>query len=233
MDIPKLQLTVTYQKRFIMRILAFLSIAVLTSTIASAQYSKFSLNVNGGYTFQDRVDLDAFYTKVEDGFQYGGSLEYFVNRRQSVELSYNRLDTQFPLYRQNGDRVEGQKDNKGAVNYILLGSNSYFPQSYDSKLMPFVGGGVGVGWFEGNDNSSAKFAFNIKAGAKIKTNSVVSFKVHAYLQSIISTFGTDYWYGWYGQVYAVPDYATLWQFGLGGAICFDFKPRVASSTPNP
>jgi hypothetical protein len=214
-----------------MRILVFLLFAVTVSTASSAQYSKFSLNVTGGYTFQDRVDLDAFYVKVKDGFQYGGSLEYFTSRRQSVELSYNRLDTYFPLYRQNGNRVDS-KENKGAVNYILLGGNSYFPQSYDSKLMPFVGGGVGVGWFEGNNNSSAKFAFNIKAGAKIKTNSVVSFKVNAYLQSIVSTFGTDYWYGWYGQVYAVPDYATLWQFGLGGAICFDFKPRVAS-TSNP
>ena len=84
-----------------MRILALLSIAVSISTIASAQYSKFSLNVNGGYTFQDRVDFDAFYTKVKEGFQYGGALEYFPSRTKSVELSYNRLDTEFPLYRQN------------------------------------------------------------------------------------------------------------------------------------
>ena len=210
-----------------MRLLSFLLFTLFLSISANAQYSKLSLNVNGAYTFQDRVDFDAFYTKVKDGFQYGGSLEYFTSRRQSVELTYNRMDTYFPLYRKSGTQIPTQ-NNKGAVNYVLLGGNSYFPQSYDSKLLPFFGGGVGVGWFEGNQNSSAKFAFNIKAGAKIKTNSAISFKVNAYLQSIVSTFGTDYWYGWYGYVYAVPDYATLWQFGLGGAICFDFKPHTAA-----
>jgi uncharacterized membrane protein len=72
--------------------------------------------------------------------------------------------------------------------------------------------------------SATKFAWNIKTGVKINTGKAVSFKLNAYLQSVVSTFGTDYWNTWYGVV-AVPDYATLLQFGLGGAICLDFPKK--------
>jgi hypothetical protein len=54
-----------------------------------------------------------------------------------------------------------------------------------------------------------------------------SFKLNAYLQSVFSTFGTDYWHTWYGVV-ALPDYVTLLQFGLGGAVCFDFPKKQLS-----
>jgi hypothetical protein len=86
------------------------------------------------------------------------------------------------------------------------------------------GGGLGVGILNGGGESATKFAWNIKTGVKINTGKAVSFKLNAYLQSVISTFGYDYWNTWYGPV-AVPDYATLLQFGLGGAICLDFLKK--------
>jgi hypothetical protein len=195
---------------------------VITCTsISLAQKGNFGLNVTGGYTFKDRVKFDAAYADVSDGFQYGGSLEYFTGNAQSLELSYQRIDVDFPLYGPGGIQ---KADGSGSVNYILLGGNSYFGKSYDAKMQPFFGAGAGIGILNGGGESATKFAWNIKTGVKINTGKAVSFKLNAYLQSVISTFGYDYWNTWYGVV-AVPDYATLLQFGLGGAICFDFPKK--------
>jgi hypothetical protein len=93
----------------------------------------------------------------------------------------------------------------------------------DAKIDPYAGLGLGVGVLGANDMTVTKFAWDARLGVKIKTPSVVSLKVEAYMQSIVSTFGSDIWYGYYGGVYAVPDYVTLWQFGFTGILCFDFK----------
>lgn len=181
------------------------------------------LNAYGSYNFNERVPLDAFYTDVQGGFQWGAGLEYFVRRNKSLELKYLRMDTKTPLFRYGGEQVNKGNDD-AAFNYIMLAGNNYF--GGNGKITPFAGIGLGVGWAEGNTNStSAKFVWDAKLGVHIATESAVSFKVQAYVQSMISAFGTDFWYypGW--GTYAVADYARVFQFGLGGAVCFDFKKK--------
>jgi opacity protein-like surface antigen len=181
------------------------------------------LNAYGSYNFNERVPLDAFYTDVQGGFQWGAGLEYFVRRNKSLELKYLRMDTKTPLFRYSGEQVNKGNDD-AAFNYIMLAGNNYF--GGNGKITPFAGIGLGVGWAEGNTNSSgAKFVWDAKLGVHIATESAVSFKVQAYVQSMISAFGTDFWYypGW--GTYAVADYARVFQFGLGGAVCFDFKKK--------
>jgi Outer membrane protein beta-barrel domain len=205
-----------------MKRLLFSMIAmVLMTAFAIAQKGTFSINAPLGYTFKDRVKFDASYADVSDGFQYGAGLEYFTGNAQSLELSYQRIGVDFPLYGPLGTKLS---DGSGSVNYILLGGNGYFGKSYDAKTQPFFGGGIGIGILEGGGESATKFAWNLKTGIKFNTGKAVSFKLNAYLQSVISTFGYDYWSTWYGPV-AVPDYATLLQFGLGGAICLDFPKK--------
>lgn len=203
------------------RFSVFLVVMVFMTAFAIAQKGKFSINAPLGYTFKERVKFDASYADVSDAFQYGVGLEYFASGAQSVELSYQRVDVDFPLYGPLGAKLS---DGSGSVNYILLGGNSYFGKSYDAKTQPFFGGGLGVGILEGGGESATKFAWNIKTGVKINTGKALSFKLNAYLQSVVSTFGYDYWNTWYGPI-AVPDYATLLQFGLGGAICLDFPKK--------
>lgn len=181
------------------------------------------LDVFGSYNFQERVPLDAFYSDIKDGFQWGAGLEYFVRRNKSIELKYLRMDTKSPLYRYSGEQVNKGYDDC-ALNYIMIGGNNYFGGI--GKITPFAGADLGVGWAEGNTNGSgAKFVWDAKLGVHIATESAVSFKVQAYVQSMISAFGVDYWYypGW--GTYAVQDYARIFQFGLGGAVCFDFKKK--------
>ena len=205
------------------------SVFLLTATVilgivnASGQSSKVSLNLPFGYTFKDNVTFDAANTVISDGFQYGGSLEYFLKPTTSLELSYLRMDANMPLYGPGGTQLNKDED-AGSISYILFGGNAYYPKTYNAKTAPFFGGGAGVGIVNTNGQSQTKFAWNVKGGVKIKTSSVVSFKLQAQLQSVISAFGVDYWRAG-DAIIAVTDYATILQLHLGGAVCIDFPSK--------
>jgi hypothetical protein len=208
---------------FMRRLFLFITLLTATSVVSFAQFSKFSINATGGYTFQDKVSFDAGKAYANEALQYGGSLEFFPSRNKSFELSYSYMSTEMPVYGLNGNQIN-KTAGKGGVSYILAGGNTYFAKTNNAKAMPFLGGGIGVGILNNSGQSSTNFAWNIKTGVKIKTASVLSFKLNAYLQSMIGTAGNDYWYTWYGVV-AVQDYASLFQFGLGASVCIDFPGK--------
>jgi hypothetical protein len=207
------------------KLLALMVLALMSASADAQSRGAFNLNVYGGYTFMDRVRFDAAYADVQGGFQWGGGLEYFTSYDNSIELKYQRMATDFPLFRPNGEQLNKGKES-GSINLITIGGNHYFSNAVnDAKIIPFIGGALGVGILSGQENSSTKFAWDAQVGIKIPTKSVASFKLRAYIQSVTSTFGTDFWYypGW--GTYAVPDYVTMFQFGLGGAVAFDFSKR--------
>lgn len=187
-----------------------------------AQQGTISLNLDAGYTFHDEVHFDVAYADVEAAFTYGGGLEYFTGFSNSVEVKYIRMDTYMPLYKPSGE-LWNTDHNKGSVNYVLVGGNNYFGSDPDSKARPYGGLGLGLGIISLDGNNATKFAWDAKLGVKIRTSSVVSVKLQAYMNSIISTFGSDVWYDPWGYPIAVPDYASLWQFGFSGILCFDFR----------
>jgi len=170
----------------------------LVSIAPKAQPGTISLNLDAGYTFHDQVNFDAFYTDVLAAFRYGGGIEYFADFNKSITLKYHRMYTYFPLYRNNGEQINPSNDNKGSVNDILLGGKTYFSSDLDAKVNPYGRLGLGVGVLGVNDNTASKFAWDARLGVKIKTPSIVSLKLEAYMQSIISTFGSDIWYSYYG-----------------------------------
>ncbi|MDP5199789.1 outer membrane beta-barrel protein [Flavobacterium sp. DG2-3] len=200
----------------------------LTLSAQSAQ--SFLLNLYGGYTFSDKVDFDRSYARVEDGFEYGIGLEYFIMDNASVELKYNRLDTKMPLYTKialDGGIAPGTQvnagDDKGAINYILADYTYYFGAS-SQKALPFLGAGLGVAILESpNSGNGTYFAWEVKAGVKVKTNSPLSINLHAYLQSMSAAVGYDYYWDYYWGPVEVADYASTFQFGLGAAISYDFS----------
>ena len=204
----------------------------LFSLAVSAQSSQsFLLNLYGGYTFSDRVDFDSSYARVEDGFEYGIGLEYFIMDNASVELKYNRLDTRMPLYTKiplsEGSIPAGTQlnagDDKGAINYILADYTYYFGSS-SQKALPFLGAGAGVAILETpRSGNGTYFAWEVKAGVKVKTNSPVSINLHAYLQSMSAAVGYDYYWDYYWGPVAVNDYVSTFQFGLGIALSYDFS----------
>jgi hypothetical protein len=178
------------------------------------------LDVYGSYIFSDQVNYNTVKVDINDGFQYGVGFEFFPQKSSSVELKYLRIDTAMPLYVLGVKKNVG--DDKGAINYILLGGNHYFDNG--GNAVPYLGGGIGMGILEypqgGNDKN---FAWELKGGLKIKTASIVSVSLQASLQSMIAAAGTStYWSGWYGPV-TVQDYVYTYQFGLGAVIGFNFK----------
>ncbi|MBO9584435.1 MAG: outer membrane beta-barrel protein [Flavobacterium sp.] len=200
-------------------------------TISAQSAHSFLLNLYGGYTFSDRVDFDSSYAKVEDGFEYGLGLEYFIMDNASIELKYNRLDTKMPLYTKgplnNGAIPPGTQvnagDDKGAINYILADYTYYFGSS-SQKALPFLGAGLGVAILETpKSGSGTYFGWEIKGGVKIKTDSPISINLHAYLQSMSAAVGYDYYWDYYWGPVAVTDYASTFQFGLGASLSYDFS----------
>lgn len=180
-----------------------------------------SLDLYGGYTFQDKIYADAAYVAVKDAFQYGAGIEFYARSTKSIELKYLRMDTKTPIYRFNGVQLNSG-DDSSAINYVLIAGNNYFPTG-NPKVLPFAGLGLGVGWASGDQSTSARFAWDLKAGVKIKTSDSVSLKLQAYFQTIWASYGSDtvFYPGW-GYV-SYPSDASLYQFGLGAAISFDFK----------
>ncbi len=206
-----------------MKKILLLGSMILCAITIHAQPGTISLNLDAGYTFHDKVDFDAAYTDVQAAFQYGGGIEYFAGLNKSFEVKYLRMDTYFPLYNQAGVRINPDNEYKGSVNYILVGGNSYFGPDPDARIRPYGGLGLGVGVIGVDEGTTTNFAWDAKLGVKIQTSSVVSLKLQAYMQSIVAPFGTDLWVGAGGYAWAVPDWATLWQFGFTGVVCFDFK----------
>lgn len=206
------------------KLMMIMAIALVAFKANAQDPNSISLNVYGGYTFTDRVRLDASYTDVKGAFEWGGGLEYFLHRDNSIELRYRRMATNTPLYGPAGNQLNKDNDESSA-QFILLGGNRYFSSGIGDRTMPFIGGGLGVAIFNGPENSRTSFAWDFQAGIKVRTQKALAFKLHAYVQSAISQFGNDYWYypGW-GTV-AVADYAHLFQFGLGGAVVLDFRRK--------
>ncbi|MBF4516797.1 outer membrane beta-barrel protein [Flavobacterium sp. ANB] len=197
-----------------------LFVIFLFSFFATAQQSKsFLLNLYGGYTFSDKVEYDNTYGYVEDGFEYGAGLEYFFIENSSVELKYNRLDTKLPLYGPLGTQINAG-DDKGAINYVLLDYTHYFDTG--SKALPYLGAGAGVSILETPQSGTGTyFAWEIKGGLKIKTDSPLSVNINAYLQSMSAAVGNSYYWTYYGVVGAT-DYVSTYQFGLGISLSYDF-----------
>ncbi|WP_241775739.1 hypothetical protein [Flavobacterium sp. Root420] len=177
------------------------------------------------------MEFDNSYAYVEDGFEYGAGFEYFIMDNASIELKYNRLDTKMPLYTKtltpNNPVPAGTQlnagDDKGAINYILADYTYYFGSS-SQKALPFFGAGAGVAILESPQSGNGTyFAWEIKAGVKVKTNSPLSINLHAYLQSMSAAVGYDYYWDYYYGPLAVTDYASIFQFGLGASLSYDFS----------
>jgi len=208
------------------RILIIFAVLFCSAGLKAQDMGTISLNAYAGYTFDDKIPLDVAYAKVKAGGEYGAGLEFFLQDNKSLEVKYMWMNTTLPVYTSGGILVPPQNNGSDAavVNYVLLGGNNYFQRSAGQKVVPYAGADIGVGWIDAYGQADAKFAWDFKLGLKIKTSSAISFKLNAYVQNMVSTFGYDYWHTYYGT-YAVPDYTSLWQLGLGAAICFDMKKK--------
>ena len=187
------------------------------------------LRVNGYtfYAFDDKVDsyyssTEYFRGKIKGGFQWGGGLEYMMAPVQSIELSYLRLDSNAPMeYYKNGLKYT---DFDVATNYILLGSNRYFPT--DGKVEPYAGLQAGVAIFNitnpdtRNSDNVTKFAWGLKAGLNIWASDKVGLKIQTGLNSAVQAAGGGFYFGGGGSGASINAYSTFFQFYVGGGLTF-------------
>jgi len=203
-------------KQYSLLVALFLSVIGMQAQDARS----FSLNLYGGYNFSDDLDYDGYRATVEDGFQYGAGFEYFFSTNNSVEVKYLRADTKIPFYAPAGNQLNAG-DDKGAFNYVLADYTHYFDTG--SNLLPYLGAGAGIGIVETPQSGSGTyFAWDVKGGVKIKTASLVSVNINAYLESMSAAVGNSYYWTYWGPV-GVEDYVSTFQFGLGAVLSFNFK----------
>jgi hypothetical protein len=192
----------------------------LFALVAKAQnQGDIGVNLYGGYTFDDNISDNLYNVEFKGAFQYGVGAEFYIRPSKSIELKYLRMDSDatFSSYQLNQRRT----DNAG-INYILIGGNNYF-QTGNPSVKPFLGLDLGVGWLNAETGSHTGFAWDFKAGVKIKTSDSTALKLQGYFQTIWASYGGDsVWYPGWGTVY-YPENSSLYQFGLGAAFEFDFK----------
>jgi len=192
---------------------------VATVAVKAQEEGSLLLNAYTGYSFTDKVHIDNGYIKSNAGFQWGAGFEFFPMANKSFELKYLRLATEFPLYTENDKQIVYPYDS-GSLNYILFGVTNYFGKNPAAKVTPYAGLEAGLGLIH-RDYTKWKFAWGGKVGAKIKASPVFSVNVNTYFQSMIGSFGSDSWEDVGGITIVVPDYAAIFQFGVGVVLGFD------------
>jgi len=177
------------------------------------------VNLYGGYTFDDNISDNLYNVEFKGAFQYGLGAEFYLRPSKSIELKYLRMDSDVTFTKYLP--LESRQGSAG-INYILIGGNNYF-QTGNPKVQPFLGLDLGVGWINAETGSHTGFAWDFKAGVKIKTSDATALKLQGYFQTIWASYGGDsYYYPGWGTVY-YPENSSIYQFGLGAAFEFDFK----------
>jgi hypothetical protein len=196
----------------------YLFLFMLISVSSFAQ--KIWLTPFGGYTFDDRVNLNnGQAAKVIGGAHYGASLEFNPNEYVGIELLYQRQDTKgyYDAYINNSSN---RYNADLAVQYIMLGVLHHRP--FNEKLEGYGGLNLGMGLADNKSNGEnyTKFAWGLKAGLGIKATPKVIIRLQAQLMSMVQGAGGGLYVGTGGGGAGVSTYSSILQFGFTGGLCF-------------
>jgi hypothetical protein len=172
-----------------------------------------SLNLFGGYTFQDKVNFSSGYGMIEDGGHYGASLEVAVKDYASAELLYQRQDTRAIVY-----GFSTSAEGKLAVNYVMIGGVKY--TMVGGPISPYGGLSGGMGIFEGKDlnKNSVKFAFGLKLGVLFNVSEKVGIRIQAQMLTPVQGAGGGFYFGTGGTGAGISTYSSVYQFGFTGGL---------------
>jgi hypothetical protein len=182
------------------------------------------------YVFDDKVDsyysnTSYFNGTIKGGYSWGAGLEFMAAPTKGIELKYLHRATTAPM--EYYDNVVKHTTFDVGLNYILIGANNYFKTG--GKVEPYAGADLGVALIyitnpdNSKENSSTKFAWDIKLGANIWVNEKVALKLQADLLSAVQSAGGGVYFGTGGAGAGVSAYSTMYQWGLGGGLVFKIK----------
>jgi hypothetical protein len=206
-----------------MKALSLFLLLLLAGFITQAQPT-ITLLTFESYTFQDQFDTEYGTGKVEDGFQWGGGLEFELKENVAVELIYQNMKTNAYYYGfDNG--VEQRFEGTLGVNYILVGATRYTP--VNEKISGFGTFDMGVGIFNPSSKLASddvvKFTLGGRLGVRIKASEKVSLRIHGQLLSPVQWAGAGFYFGSGGSGTGVSTGSTIWQWNLGGSLNFRLK----------
>ncbi|MBL7877510.1 MAG: hypothetical protein JNL53_17730 [Cyclobacteriaceae bacterium] len=172
------------------------------------------------YTFADKFDTEYGTGKIEDGFQWGGGLEFGLSEYNAVELIYQNIKTQV-TYQGFDNKYSG---NVG-INYMLLGGTRYAP--LNEKIAGFGTLDLGAAWSNPDTSldseSVTKFAIGGRLGVRISASDKISLRLHTQLLSPVQWAGGGFYFGTGGGGAGVSTGSTIWQFNLGGSVNIRLK----------
>lgn len=167
------------------------------------------------YTFSDKFSTEYGEGKVEDGFQWGGGLEFGLKETAAVELIYQTMKTT-AYYRAISSTPSGSLN----VNYAMLGGTKYMP--LNDVISGFGTVNAGVGWFNASESlqsaNSTKFSLGGRLGLRIQTSEKVSLRLHAQVFSPVQWAGGGFYFGTGGAGTGISTSSTIWQWNLGGSV---------------
>lgn len=208
---------------------SLLSLLMLTAVIVvSAQQVK--LNLYSSYVFDDGFNFynsasDYYSGKLEAGVQWGAGIEYSADPMYGGELSYFYKNSKAPSNFKFGTLTQERQETFDVTqHYIMLGFNSHLANQ-SKKVEGYFG--LLIGWVitdvtspsTNNSASNSNLAWGGKLGTDIWISPKVGIKLQSQILSATRAYGGDIYYGYWGPV-TVPDYSTMWQFGLGGGLTF-------------
>lgn len=193
---------------------------VLFLSVAALAQPTVTLLTFESYTFADKFDTEYGTGKIEDGFQWGGGLEFGLSETMAVELIYQNLTTDVSY--QGFDR---RYNGSAVINYALLGGTRYMP--VNEKISGFGTFNAGVGWINPEESlqseSVTKFSLGGRLGVRIQTSEKVSIRLHGQLLSPVQWAGGGFYFGTGGGGAGVSTGSTIWQFNLGGSVNIRIK----------
>lgn len=195
----------------------------LLIVLAAAAWAQPSITLLtfGGYTFPDQFDMEYGEGKIEDGFQWGGGLEFGLAENAALELFYQGM-TADAYYEPN---LNTRKTGTTTANYIMIGGTKYAP--FNEKISGFGSLDIGAGWFNPDTDlaveGATKFAWGGRLGVRVQASEKVSLRIHAQLLSPVQWAGGGFYFGTGGSGAGVSTGSTIYQFNLGGSLNFRLK----------
>ncbi|MEI6575674.1 MAG: hypothetical protein WCO63_05795 [Bacteroidota bacterium] len=206
----------------------FLLVFMVFSLYASAQKPSVSLNIYGGYVFDDKVNSyysqTNFYDgKVMGGLQWGGGLELETSPYTAIEILYTRQDTKAPTNYCNNTIITKYTDFDLNLNYLML-CGIRKVRNPGSPIEGYGGLMAGCFWGDatnpeiGNRNTATKFAWGLKLGCNIWATNKVALKLQGQLLTPVQSMGGGLYFGTGGTGAGVSTYSTMYQFSVGGGL---------------
>lgn len=197
----------------------FAGFVLILATTVWAQPS-ITLLTFESYTFADKFDTEYGSGKIQDGFQWGGGLEFGLSDNAAVELIYQNIKTDVTY-----QGFDNQYTGNVGINYMLLGGTRYAP--LNDKISGFGSLDLGAAWSNPDasldSESVTKFAWGGRLGLRIQTSEKVSLRLHAQLLSPVQWSGGGFYFGTGGAGAGVSTGSTIYQFNLGGSLNFRLK----------